>query len=242
MHYIYAFIIFPMEKKAHILYVEDDESLSFLTKDNLEMEGYKVTHCPNGMEALSAYEADVFDIAILDVMLPKMDGFTLAKAIREKNKDIPILFLTAKSLKEDKLEGLQIGGDDYITKPFSIEELILKIEIFLRRNKVSQSGVAETYKLGDYLFEKQHYRLVHEPSGEERKLTQREAELLEEFARKQNKIVDRSEILIKLWGEDDYFKSRSLDVFISRIRKYLSKDPKLELENIHGVGFRLNSN
>lgn len=230
-----------MEKKAHILYVEDDESLSYLTKDNLEMEGYEVTHCVNGMEAIATFEKGSFDIAILDVMLPKMDGFTLARAIREKNKDIPILFLSAKSLKEDKLEGLQLGGDDYITKPFSIEELILKIDIFLRRNKVTQSGEAVSYKIGEYTFEKQNYRLVHEPNGKEFKLTQREADLLEEFARRQNKIVNRSDILIKLWGEDDYFKSRSLDVFISRIRKYLSEDPTLELENIHGVGFRLNS-
>lgn len=230
-----------MEKKAHILYVEDDESLSYLTKDNLEMEGYEVTHCVNGMEAIATFEKGAFDIAILDVMLPKMDGFTLARAIREKNKDIPILFLSAKSLKEDKLEGLQLGGDDYITKPFSIEELILKIDIFLRRNKVTQSGESVSYKIGEYTFEKQNYRLVHQPSGKEFKLTQREADLLEEFARRQNKIVNRSDILIKLWGEDDYFKSRSLDVFISRIRKYLSEDPTLELENIHGVGFRLNS-
>lgn len=230
-----------MEKKAHILYVEDDESLSYLTKDNLEMEGYEVTHCVNGMEAIATFEKGTFDIAILDVMLPKMDGFTLARAIREKNKDIPILFLSAKSLKEDKLEGLQLGGDDYITKPFSIEELILKIDIFLRRNKVTQSGESVSYKIGEYTFEKQNYRLVHDPSGKEFKLTQREADLLEEFARRQNKIVNRSDILIKLWGEDDYFKSRSLDVFISRIRKYLSEDPTLELENIHGVGFRLNS-
>lgn len=230
-----------MSKKAKILYVEDDESLSFLTKDNLEMEGYEVIHCTNGMEAMDEFENSTFDIAILDVMLPKMDGFTLAKHIREKNKDIPILFLTAKSLKEDKLEGLQLGGDDYITKPFSIEELILKIEIFLRRNKVNRSGEAKVYNIGEFKFEKNAYRLVHEGSGEERKLTQREAELLEEFARRQNKIVNRTDILVKLWGEDDYFKGRSLDVFISRIRKYLSADPSIELENIHGVGFRLNT-
>jgi len=229
-----------MSKKVKLLYVEDDQTLSFLTRDNLEMEGYEVFHCENGMDAITAFEKNDFDLVILDVMLPKMDGFMIAKYIRDRNKDIPILFLTAKSLKEDKIKGLQIGGDDYITKPFSIEELLLKISIFLKRNKISRIEEQDCYKIGTYEFDKAALKLIHPPTAYIEKLTQREADLLQEFAKQQNEIVKRSEILIKLWGEDDYFKSRSLDVFISRLRKYLSKDPTLELENIHGLGFRLN--
>lgn len=229
-----------MTKNIKLLYVEDDQTLSFLTRDNLEMEGYEVHHFEDGMSAIDAFDKNEFDLAILDVMLPKMDGFMIAEYIRKKNKDIPILFLTAKSLKEDKIKGLQIGGDDYITKPFSIEELLLKINIFLKRNKISRIEEQDEYEIGSYHFHKTSLKLEHPPTGYVEKLTQREADLLEEFAKQQNEIVKRSEILIKLWGEDDYFKSRSLDVFISRLRKYLSKDESLELENIHGLGFRLN--
>ncbi|HKK79262.1 MAG TPA: response regulator transcription factor [Phaeodactylibacter sp.] len=229
-----------MAQKAHLLYVEDDESLSYVTKDNLELQGYQVTHCISGGEALEMIEGskdDTFDLYILDVMLPDTDGFAIARAIRAKDEQTPILFLTAKSLKEDRLHGLRLGADDYITKPFSIEELILKVEIFLRRSNVNVPPSSGKYRLGQFWFD--HPNLTLKDQEESRRLTQKEADLLRVFAEQQNQVIRRSDILEKLWGEDDYFLGRSLDVFISRLRKYLKSDERLRIENIHGVGFRL---
>lgn len=223
--------------KARLLYVEDDESLSFVTRDNLELEGYEVIHCANGKEALATIKEGNFDLCILDVMLPEIDGFTLAEEIRKRDREVPILFLTAKSLKGDRIHGLKIGGDDYITKPFSIEELILKINIFLRRSKITQPNPADLLQLGDYEFDYKNLTLRHQ--GDSRQLTQKEADLLRLFINNQNEVLKRSDILEQLWGEDDYFLGRSLDVFISRLRKYLKDDETLKVENIHGVGFRL---
>jgi len=223
--------------KAHLLYVEDDETLSFVTKDNLELEGYKVTHCPDGKTALATIKKQDFDLCLLDVMLPGIDGFEIAKAIRKTNQTIPILFLTAKSLKEDRIHGLKIGGDDYITKPFSIEELLLKIEIFLRRKNVIATPQEEVVlQLGEYVFDYNNLELSI--AEQEKRLTQREADLLKYFSDHRNRVLKRSEILTSIWGEDDYFLGRSLDVFISRLRKYLNKDNRLKIENIHGVGFQ----
>lgn len=224
--------------KAKLLYVEDDASLSFVTRDNLELQGYEVIHCPDGKIALEQFKANELDLCILDVMLPEIDGFQLAEEIRKYDKQIPIIFLTAKSLKEDKIRGLKIGADDYITKPFSIEELILKIEIFLRRSQIAPSSSNEIFKIGEYEFDHPNLNLKFDDS-DERTLTQKEADLLKMFVEHKNTVLKRSEILIKLWGEDDYFLGRSLDVFISRLRKYLKKDDSLKIENIHGVGFRL---
>lgn len=225
--------------KAHLLYVEDDESLSFVTRDNLELQGYQITHCATGKEALNIIEAHPTDIDlyILDVMLPDIDGFAIARRIRELDTHTPILFLTAKSLKEDRLKGLRLGADDYITKPFSIEELMLKVEIFLRRSQIPLPENASEYALGQFRFDYQN--LLLKGQGEPRQLTQKEADLLKLFAEQRNQVIRRSDILKKLWGEDDYFLGRSLDVFISRLRKYLRKDSRLKIENIHGVGFRL---
>lgn len=222
--------------KPHLLYVEDDESLSFVTKDNLELKGYQITHCLNGREASAIIDTNEFDLCILDVMLPEIDGFTLAKQIRAQNSEVPILFLTAKSLKEDRIHGLKLGGDDYITKPFSIEELILKIEIFLRRSKISSPALKQHYKLGCYQLDYPNLSLIG--PQQTKRLTQKEADLLKLFLDRPNQVIKRSEILKKLWGEDDYFMGRSLDVFISRLRKYLKEDTAIRLENIHGVGFR----
>ena len=222
--------------KAHLLYVEDDESLSFVTRDNLLLQGYEITHFTNGKEALDSFQQAVYDLCILDVMLPEMDGFTLAQEIRAFNPNVPIIFLTAKSLKEDKLHGLKIGGDDYITKPFSIEELILKIEVFLRRRNINQPASPTQYRVGKYEFDYQNLQLNLGP--ETRSLTQKEADLLRFFLDHPNQVVKRSAILEQLWGEDDYFLGRSLDVFISRLRKYLGQDESLKIENIHGVGFK----
>ena len=223
--------------KAKLLYVEDDETLSFVTKDNLELNGYTIVHCLNGKDALEKFSQGGFDLCILDVMLPEMDGFSLAEAIRRKNQQIPILFLTAKSLKEDRLHGLRIGGDDYIVKPFSIEELILKIEIFLKRSKVIESPAARIRKIGVYEFDYTNFTLHN--SGVVKKLTKREADLLKYLIDNKNKVIERGKILEAIWGENDYFLGRSLDVFISRLRKYLKADEAVKIENIHGVGFRM---
>lgn len=223
--------------KAKLLYVEDDASLSFVTRDNLELQEYEVVHCADGKEALEQFKAQSFDLCILDVMLPEIDGFQVAEEIRKYDKQIPIIFLTAKSLKDDKIHGLKIGGDDYITKPFSIEELILKIEIFLRRSQIAPNNSGDIFMIGEYQFD--HPNLQLSLGDEERTLTQKEADLLKMFVENKNNVLKRSEILIKLWGEDDYFLGRSLDVFISRLRKYLKQDETLKIENIHGVGFRL---
>lgn len=222
--------------KAHLLYVEDDATLSFVTRDNLSLQGYKITHCEDGLQALDVIKHESFDLCILDVMLPKIDGYTIAREIRKINQDIPIIFLTAKSLKEDKIHGLKLGADDYITKPFSIEELILKIEIFLRRSKITQPEVANMLQLGGYQFNYANLSLAIEE--ETRQLTQKEADLLQLFAVSPNVVLKRATILERLWGENDYFMGRSLDVFISRLRKYLQKDQQLKIENIHGVGFK----
>ena len=223
--------------KAHILYVEDDESLSFVTQDNLELQGYKITHYANGKDAMEAFKNNSYDLCILDVMLPDIDGFDIAREIRKYDQQTPILFLTAKSLKEDRLNGLRIGGDDYITKPFSIEELILKVEIFLRRREVNTSVGPSHLVVGDFEFDYPNLALHH--GDNVRQLTQKEADLLKLFVQHQDQVLKRSIILEQIWGEDDYFLGRSLDVFISRLRKYLRADEKLKIENLHGIGFRL---
>jgi DNA-binding response OmpR family regulator len=222
--------------KASIIYVEDDETLSFVTKDNLELNGYEVDHYGDGKSALEAFGNKKYDLAILDVMLPQMDGYDLAGRIRKINNQIPILFLTAKSLKEDRIHGLAIGGDDYITKPFSIEELILRVEVFLKRKYVTESDPELT--LGDYRLDTKNLKLYHREDLV-KKLTQKENDLLELLLQHYDTTLKREEILLKLWGENDYFLGRSMDVFISRLRKYLSKDPMIKIENVHGVGFRL---
>ena len=223
---------------AHILYVEDDEVLSFVTKDNLELKGYKVTHAKDGKEAIQIFKNGQFDLCLVDVMLPEIDGFDVAQSIRSRHSEIPILFLTAKSLKEDKIKGLKIGADDYITKPFSIEELLLKIEIFLKRRFITGSTELPVLRVGKYELQHDNLQLV---CGEDiSQLTKKEADLLKMLIEHKNKIVERSTILERIWGENDYFMGRSMDVFISRLRKYLKEDDSISIENIHGVGFRLN--
>ncbi len=223
--------------KAHLLYVEDDESLSFVTRDNLELAGYEITYSENGGKALEIVRKQTFDLCILDVMLPDADGYTIAEEIRKYNTQVPILFLTAKSLKEDRIKGLRIGADDYITKPFSIEELILKIEIFLKRSKIAVPVVPTYLTIGRYILDHKNLNLKFE--ADEKNLTQKESDLLKMLIENKNEVVKRSVILEKLWGEDDYFLGRSLDVFISRLRKYLSNDPRIKIENIHSVGFKM---
>lgn len=225
-----------MMKKPRILYVEDDVYLSFVTKDNLELKGYQISWYEDGERALQAFSESEFDLCIIDVMLPKLDGFSLAKAIRKENTNIPILFLSAKTMKEDRIKGLEIGGDDYITKPFSIEELVLKIEVFLKRSTVkSNSNRRNIAELGKYYFDFENLELTE--NNVSQRLTLRESELLNLFCQNKNKILSREDILNALWKDDSYFLSRSLDVFVSRLRKLLKNESRLKIENIHGVGF-----
>mgnify|MGYP001166903624 FL=1 len=222
---------------AKILYVEDNLSLSFVTSDQLKKRGYQVVTCKDGKEALSTFNKDIFDLCILDVMLPIIDGFELAKKIRTENVHIPIIFLSARSMQEDKIEGLKIGGDDYLTKPFDIDELCLKIEVFLKRKEIN-SGQNKSYEIGKFQLDVTEQTLSL--GGKEVALTLKEAKLLSLFAEKQNTIVSRELILINIWGKNDYFLGRSLDVFISKLRKKLTQDQNISIENIRGVGFRLN--
>lgn len=223
--------------KTKIFYVEDDETLGFLTTEALNNEGFAVEHFINGLDALNAFRKNQYDICLLDVMLPKMDGFELAKKIRENNKSIPIIFLTAKSMLDDKIEGLTIGGDDYIVKPFDMRELLLKVEIFLnRRAKTASVEDVKVAQFGDYTFD--YVNLTLNNNDTSSTLTQKEGDLLRYFSDHRNTLIKRSEILEELWGRNDYFLGRSLDVFISRLRKYLAADERLRIENVHGVGFR----
>jgi DNA-binding response OmpR family regulator len=226
-------------KKAHILFVEDDASLALVTKDSLELRNYEVTHCANGQIALEQFQQGSFDLCLFDVMLPQMDGFTLAEKVRELNHEIPIIFLTAKAMQEDKIAGLKLGADDYLTKPFSIEEVVLKIEVFLKRSSFAQADTRQTkFTIGNFTFDFQDLKLQYQQEPP-RRLTQREAELLRFFCLHQDKILKREDILKSIWGDDDYFFGRSLDVFITRLRKYLKADAAIKIENIHGVGFKM---
>lgn len=230
-------------EKIRVLLVEDDESLGFVVKDNLEFRGFDVDLQQDGLSAKDRFMEREYDICVLDVMLPKMDGFHLAEEIRKVNKHIPIIFLTARSMKEDRIKGFKLGGDDYLTKPFSVEELILRIEVFLRRSHSNSKAEEDTptqdsYDIGQYVLDYRNLQLYF-GSQEEKSLTQREADLLRLLVEHRNNLVKREFLLTQLWGDDDYFKGRSMDVFISRLRKYLKKDPNVQIKNVHGVGFRL---
>ena len=221
-----------------LLLAEDDPALGFVLKDSLEAEGYAVAWHPDGEAAWTAFQANPPDLCLLDVMLPRLDGFSLAGRIRSTGSDVPIVFLTAKSLKEDRLKGFRLGGDDYLTKPFSIEELVLRIEAIQRR--VNGTGGVKNgggISFGTYVFDSKNLKLTG-PTGST-DLTHREADLLALLLRRRNEVVPREEILVQLWGKSDYFLGRSLDVFVSRLRKYLAADPNLRVVNVHGVGFRL---
>jgi DNA-binding response OmpR family regulator len=225
-------------KNASILLVEDDPNLSMVLQDYLEMLGYGIHLSRDGAEGLAAFKEGSYDLCILDVMMPKKDGFTLAKEIRASKSEVPIIFLTAKSLKEDRIKGFMTGCDDYITKPFSTEELSLRIEAILRRYMANQ--VAEEtseYKIGSYSFDVSN--LILSRKGTSRNLTRKEAALLKILCRNENKLVPREDILNEVWGNDDYFLGRSMDVFIAKLRKYLSEDTGLSITNVHGSGFKL---
>lgn len=224
--------------KVKILLVEDDASLGYIISDQLKMDGYNVTLCMDGTDGLKKFNSESFHMCIFDVMMPKKDGFTLAKDIRKTDKKTPILFLTAKASDEDKIAGFKAGGDDYLTKPFNVEELQLRVAAMLRRIDI-ESEVKEksTYQIGGYNFDVINYTLVHENFN--KNLTKKEAQILSFLCKFMNNVVPRDIILNGVWGQDDYFVGRSLDVFITKLRKYLSEDETIQLVNVHGIGFKL---
>lgn len=221
--------------KKKVLYIEDDETLAFLTADSL-MNNYEIFHFANGKEGFDAFCANTFDLCILDVMLPDMDGFEIATAIRKRNQEIPILFLSAKTMKEDRIKGLKIGADDYLVKPYSIEELTLKMEVFLHRSQKT-APKNSLYQVGSFEFDPTNYQLKN--LSETINLTEREAGLLKLFLDHKNIVLKREKILLDLWGSDDYFLGRSLDVFISRLRKIFKNEPQIQIENIPRIGFKM---
>lgn len=224
--------------KIKILLAEDDSNLGFVVADQLRNEGYYVALASNGNQAYQLFNEESFHICIFDVMMPKKDGFTLAREIRKIDKNIPIIFLTAKAMMEDKVAGFDAGGDDYLTKPFSSEELNLRIKALLKRVNINLDKKEESvYSIGEYSFDTENYKLTHPEF--EKVLTKKESLILKILVKSKNQVVPRDMILNGVWGHDDYFVGRSLDVFMTKIRKYLSKDPNINLINIHGIGFKL---
>lgn len=225
--------------KANILLVEDDVNLGYILKDYLEMQGYRVDLKKDGVSGFEAFNeiGDTLDLCILDIMMPLKDGFTLAEEIRRIDNNIPVIFLSAKNMKEDRIRGLKIGADDYITKPFSSEELSLRIEAILRRYKLNETEKKQVYKLGKYVFDYSEQVLIFEKN--KMSLTRREAEVLLLLCENQNRLVRREIALETIWGENDYFKGRSMDVYITKLRKYLKNDDSIAIQNVHGTGFKL---
>ncbi|GAB3658170.1 response regulator transcription factor [Echinicola sediminis] len=225
--------------KAKLLVVEDDPNLGDILQEYLTMKGYETTLCRDGEEGWSNFKKDKFDLCILDIMMPKKDGFTLGKDIKKIQEDIPIIYLTAKNMKDDVIEGLKIGADDYITKPFSMEELLLRIGAILRRTQKGNESPAalKNYPMGDLVL---HYdeQMLESPEGRH-KLTSKENELLRLLASELNKPVNRSHALKQIWGDDSYFNARSMDVYLSKIRKLLKADPKVQIITLHGEGFKM---
>lgn len=224
------------DAKAKILLVEDDPTLGFVVKDNLEVNGYEVTHATDGETGWQMYMKHNFDICVLDVMLPKRDGIWLASQIRKKNETVPILLLTAKSMDDDKIAGFKSGADDYITKPFNMQELLLRIEVFLKRTMKKDDDTPNDLKIGNLNFNYRDLLLSNDETRQQ--LTQREADLLRFLALNPNRVLKREEILMNVWGKEDYFLGRSMDVFITKIRKHLKDQPGVELQTIHGIGFK----
>jgi len=225
--------------KPKILLAEDDLNLGVLLVDYLEAEGFDVKLCKDGELALKTFHNIKFDLCLLDVMMPKIDGFALAKEIRTKDNKIPLIFITAKSLKEDKLAGYGLGADDYITKPFDEEELLWKIKAVIRRIPENKSETKpEVISIGKYTFDFANQSIIIE--GKTKRITEKESDILNYLSNNRNKVIKREEMLKELWGENDYFLGRSLDVFITKIRKYLKEDASLSIENVFGVGFIFN--
>ncbi len=221
-----------------IFLAEDDPNLGLILKESLEERGYEVSLFRDGQEAWENYEKSTFDLCLLDIMMPVKDGFTLAKEIRKVDEDIPIIFLTARSMKEDKIEGFKAGADDYVNKPFSMEELNLRIEAILRRSKPKDdTSNRKVFDIGTLTFDSEKRMLTGD--GVEQKLTTKESDLLRMLCVHQNNILERDIALKAVWGDDNYFTGRSMDVYITKLRKYLKPDERIEIQNIHGTGFKL---
>ena len=228
----------PETENIKILLLEDDENLGLIIKEHLILNGYDVTLCKNGQDGLAEFEKNDYNLCLADIMMPRMDGFTFTSKVRRKNDEIPIIFLTAKSLQEDKIKGFKIGCDDYVTKPFSVEELLLRIKAVLKRNKkLDPNSRRSVFEIGNIVFDSNR-RLLKSPENET-KLTTKETELLKLLCHNQNQTLSRKDALQEIWGSDTYFNSRSMDVFIAKLRKYLKDDPRIEILNIHGEGFNL---
>jgi DNA-binding response OmpR family regulator len=224
--------------KISILLAEDDINLGFVIADQLRSEGYQVSLATDGVEALKRFNEQAYHLCVFDVMMPKKDGFTLAKDIRKINSDIPILFLTAKSMTEDKIEGFNAGGDDYLTKPFSVEELNLRIKSLLKRVNIrTEIPEEKVFNVSNFVFDSENLTLTLD--GKVQSLTKKEAQILKLLFKFKNQVLPREVILNTVWGQDDYFVGRSLDVFITKLRKYLKADESIVILNIHGVGFKL---
>jgi len=226
--------------KNKILIVEDDPNLGQILTEYLGMKGFETTLCVDGQIGLDTYkQSDGFDMCILDLMMPKLDGFSVAREIRKQDEKTPIVFLTAKSMKEDVIEGLKIGADDYLTKPFSMEELLLRIKAILKRsgNHKEETKLPQEYSLGNYVYNFDHH-LLNSPS-KSIKLTGKENALLRMFCENFNQTVERSDALKAIWGDDSYFNARSMDVYIAKLRKYLKEDEKIQIITVHGQGFKL---
>ncbi|MCK4701586.1 MAG: response regulator transcription factor [Bacteroidales bacterium] len=223
--------------KTRILLAEDDENLGSLLKEYLNAKGYETELFSDGNKAYRGFIREYFDLCLLDVMMPEKDGFTLAKEIRQINSDMPILFLTAKSMKEDILEGFSLGADDYITKPFSMEELLYRIEAILRRTKQDTTRENKIFQIGQYLFDTQNQFL--KKGNKKKKLTTKESELLKLLCNNMNKVLERNFTLRTIWIDDNYFNARSMDVYITKLRKCLKDDPSIQIINVHGKGFKL---
>ena len=228
-----------MSEKVTILLVEDDHNLGFVIQDQLTAKGYKVIFASDGVEGLKKFNEHNVQLCIFDVMMPKKDGFTLARDVRKIDKEVPILFLTAKNQTEDKIEGFKAGADDYLTKPFSTEEFMLRVNAILRRvNLAEDEEEPSTHELNTITFDVENYLLKY-ANGDDRKLTKKEAKILLLLVQNKNKVLPRDVVLNAVWGQDDYFVGRSLDVFITKLRKYLKPDKKVNINNVHGVGFKL---
>jgi len=228
-----------MNQNPKILLVEDDQNFGDVLRSYLEMNEYDITLATDGEQGINTFKEGSFDLCILDVMMPKKDGFTVATEIRGTNKDIPIIFLTAKTMKDDVIKGFKIGADDYITKPFNSEELLYRIQAILKRSQVTATeDERREFEIGKYHFD-YPLRILSFENDDKEKLSPKEAELLKMFCIKVNDILPRSEALVKIWGEDTYFTARSMDVFVTKLRKYLKKDDAIEIINIHGNGFQL---
>jgi DNA-binding response OmpR family regulator len=227
------------ETKVNVLLAEDDENLGSLLKEYLNAKAYNTILTKDGLEALETFKNKSFDICIIDIMMPKMDGFTLAKKIREENATIPFIFLTAKTLKEDVLEGFSIGADDYITKPFSMEELLYRLKAILRRTSENEEGEKEqtVFQVGKFTFDSNKQMLYN--GDKEQSLTTKESELLRLLCVNQNQMLERNYALRTIWGDDSYFNARSMDVYITKLRKYLKDDSSIQILNVHGKGYKL---